>query len=138
LDEHFIFLYTWFAALGGSLSFLYQDYFTIKKLHRHINLFIIIQILPVLSMLDRLHILYYKRIMNKIQSLAKRSGIKNQNQLRLALIPFGVSEATSRDIWIGGANTKKHYAVIVALENLFQIPAEKFLEDPENVSYPKK
>jgi hypothetical protein len=76
--------------------------------------------------------------MNKIQSLAKRSGIKNQNQLRLALIPFGVSEATSRDIWIGGANTKKHYAVIVALENLFQIPAEKFLEDPENVSYPKK
>jgi hypothetical protein len=71
--------------------------------------------------------------MNKIQLLAKKSGISNQHQLRLALKPYRISEATGRDLWIGGANTKKHYAAIVALEKVLQLPAEKFLEDPENL-----
>lgn len=71
--------------------------------------------------------------MNNVQRLAKKVNIYNQNQLRTALKPFGIAEATARDIWLSGANTKKHYAVIVALEKVLLAPAVQFLEDPESL-----
>jgi hypothetical protein len=71
--------------------------------------------------------------MNNIQRLASKMNIKNQNQLRVALKPYRIAEATARDIWLSGATTKKHYAVIVALEKVLLTSADKFLEDPENL-----
>jgi hypothetical protein len=71
--------------------------------------------------------------MNNIQRLASKVNIRNQNQLREALKPYRIAEATARDIWLSGATTKKHYAVIVALEKVLLTSADKFLEDPENL-----
>lgn len=72
--------------------------------------------------------------MNKIQLLAKKSGVKNQNELRSMLRPYRVAGGTVHKIWTEGANTQNRYSVIMALEKVFSIPAEKFLEDPENLS----
>jgi hypothetical protein len=71
--------------------------------------------------------------MNKIQRLASKVGITNQNQMRVALKPYRIAEATTRDIWLSGATSKKHYAVIVALEKVLLTSAVQFLEDPENL-----
>lgn len=71
--------------------------------------------------------------MNNIQKLASRVNITNQNQLRVALKPYRIAEATARDIWLSGATTKKHYAAIAALEKVLLAPAVQFLEDPENL-----
>lgn len=71
--------------------------------------------------------------MNNVQRLARKVNIRNQNQLRVALKPYRIAEATARDIWLSGATTKKHYAAIVALEQVLLAPASQILEDPENL-----
>ena len=70
---------------------------------------------------------------NKLQRAARRSGILNQQQLRGALRPYGIAEGTARTIWLSGATTQKHYAAIIAIEKVLHVPADQFLEDPENL-----
>jgi hypothetical protein len=71
--------------------------------------------------------------MNKIQQTAQKVGITKQQQLRAALVKYGVGELTARNIWRNGATTRKHYGVIVALEKILLTPAVEFLEDPERL-----
>jgi transcriptional regulator with XRE-family HTH domain len=74
-----------------------------------------------------------KRMNNKLQRMAYKKGITNQQQLREKLRVYGIAEATARSMWLHGATTQKHYAVIVALQKVLDVPPDQFLEDPENL-----
>lgn len=66
---------------------------------------------------------------NKVQEYCAKVGITNQFGLRRALMNYGVSEATARDIWIKGAHPYNQHRVIEALEKLLGVDAKKFLEE---------
>lgn len=65
---------------------------------------------------------------NKVQEYAAKVGIVQQVDLRKALAPYGIAEATARTVWIGGANKRLHYELIEALEKVLKVEADKFLE----------
>lgn len=74
-----------------------------------------------------------KSMTSKIQKFTAKKNINNQQQLRDALRPYGIAEATARWIWLNGVTTRHHYAAVATLEKILGVPADQFLEDPENL-----